>query len=37
MRAETRAALLEKYRDDINKTAALIGKDLSHWFAPKQR
>jgi len=25
--------LLDSYRDDILKTQALIGRDLSHWFA----
>ncbi len=37
LRAETRVALLERYRDDVGATAKLINKDLEHWFAKKQR
>ena len=30
--AATRSQLLAGYRDDIEKTSALIGRDLSHWL-----
>jgi len=37
MRTKTRASLLEKYRNDIQRTSELIGKDLANWLAPKTR
>jgi hypothetical protein len=30
--SELRAVLLENFRDDIDKTAGLIGRDLSAWL-----
>jgi hypothetical protein len=33
VRPETRAALLEGYRDDIEKLQVLIDRDLTHWMA----
>ena len=32
MRPETRADLVEGYRDDIGRLEQLIGRDLSHWL-----
>ena len=29
-----RHRLIEQFRDDINKTSALIGRDLSRWLRP---
>jgi hypothetical protein len=31
MRSETRRALVKRFRDDIQKTAALIGRNLDSW------
>jgi len=32
LRPETRAALVEGYRDDIRRLEDLLGRDLSHWL-----
>lgn len=37
LRAETRAALLERYREDIRATGKLINKDLEYWLAERRR
>lgn len=36
LRAETRLAMLDKYRDNIRLTAKLINKDLGHWLVEKR-
>lgn len=33
MNPETRSALIERFRDDIEQSSALIGRDLSPWLA----
>jgi hypothetical protein len=37
MRAETRAALLERYRDDVRRTAQLANKDLEYWLSSNKQ
>jgi len=34
LQEQTRAALLEAYREDILQLSGLIGRDLSHWLEP---
>jgi hypothetical protein len=33
MKPETRRRLTERYRDDIRRTAAIIGRNLDRWLA----
>jgi hypothetical protein len=35
IRPETRRMLAERFRDDVQKTAVLIGRDLDHWVADR--
>jgi hypothetical protein len=35
LRPDTRRALLERFRPDINRTAALIGRNLDGWLAER--
>lgn len=37
MRRETRRALLERFRPDIERTASLIGRNLDHWLEERER
>ena len=37
LRPETRRGLIERFRPDIDKTAALIDRDLSGWFQQRAR
>jgi hypothetical protein len=37
LRPETRRALLQRFRPDIEKTAALIGRNLEHWMRERAR
>jgi hypothetical protein len=37
MRPDTRRALIERFRPDIEATSALIGRDLSSWLAERKK